>query len=697
MPDLAEILWDTWGVPHVFARSEEAAFRAFGWAQMHAHGDLLLRLYGLARGRGAEYWGEKYLASDRLIRQMGVAQRAPVWLAAQEREMHANITAFVNGVNAYAEGHADALAPDTRAVLPVTPDDVFAHIQRVYLVYLTLGGQRPAGEPYNDILPYSTLLPDAPAMGTGVAGSNAWAVGGSRSESGHGLLLANPHLYWGDAHTFFEAHLNISQNGQPDLNLYGVAQVGWPVLRYGFNEHLGWAHTVNTLKGWDAFALTPNGDGYLLDGEKRAFTVRHETLLVRAPDGALRTEHLKVLESEHGPVVTEQDGRPVAVRCVGLDVAPIPGIFAQYWAMAQARDHGEFERALARHQNAMFNVLYADTDGHAAYYFTGLVPRRAGGHWSDWAGTLSGDRRELIWHEVHDFSELPRLVDPPSGWLQNANNPPWLATLPPALDPAAFPGYLSPQMVTPREQRSIRMLRSLERPTLEDLMACVNDTRSETAERLVPPLLEAAERSGSELARQAAGVLAGWDHRFDSASAQAHLFSRWLVGLGANRTLSNVTREPWQESEPLDTPRGLADEGAALSALEQAASALLQEYGSLERPWGTLTHARRGEYSVPGHGHLDPFGVFRVSGFQPAAEGMFDMAFGTTYIAAIEFSRPVRARVLLAYGNSSQPNSPHVGDQLPLFARGELRPAWLTRPEVEAHLARRDEVCSIDG
>ncbi len=94
---------------------------------------------------------------------------------------------------------------------------------------------------------------------------------------------------------------------------------------------------------------------------------------------------------------------------------------------------------------------------------------------------------------------------------------------------------------------------------------------------------------------------------------------------------------------------------------------------------------------MDGHGHLDPFGVFRVSGFVKADDDRFDTVFGTTYVAAVEFTTPVRARVLLTYGNSSQPGSPHVGDQLPLFARGETREAWLTRADVEAHLASRDE------
>lgn len=63
-PRLTEILWDTHGIPHIYGKDTKSAFHAFGWAQMQSHGNLLLRLYGQARGRGAEYWGEEYLDSD---------------------------------------------------------------------------------------------------------------------------------------------------------------------------------------------------------------------------------------------------------------------------------------------------------------------------------------------------------------------------------------------------------------------------------------------------------------------------------------------------------------------------------------------------------------------------------------------------------------------------------------------------------
>ena len=91
-----EILWDTYGVPHIFAKDAEGLFRAFGWAQMQSHGNLILRLYGRARGRAAEYWGAEELESDRWVRTMGIPERARRWYQAQNPAFRANLDAFVS-------------------------------------------------------------------------------------------------------------------------------------------------------------------------------------------------------------------------------------------------------------------------------------------------------------------------------------------------------------------------------------------------------------------------------------------------------------------------------------------------------------------------------------------------------------------------------------------------------------------------
>ena len=78
-----EILWDRYGVPHIFAPDHPALFQAYGYAQMEAHAELLVRLYAQARGRGAEFYGAQYLDSDTWVRTNGLPDTAKQWAAGQ--------------------------------------------------------------------------------------------------------------------------------------------------------------------------------------------------------------------------------------------------------------------------------------------------------------------------------------------------------------------------------------------------------------------------------------------------------------------------------------------------------------------------------------------------------------------------------------------------------------------------------------
>src|SRR5580658_2532834 len=78
-----EILWDQYGIPHIFAADHPSLFYAYGYAQMEAHAELLLRLYAQARGRAAEFYGESYVDSDRWVRVNGIPERATTWATQQ--------------------------------------------------------------------------------------------------------------------------------------------------------------------------------------------------------------------------------------------------------------------------------------------------------------------------------------------------------------------------------------------------------------------------------------------------------------------------------------------------------------------------------------------------------------------------------------------------------------------------------------
>ena len=667
--DRSEILWDTWGVPHVYGRTLEDVAFGWGWAQASAHGDAILRLYALARGRAAEQWGQAYVESDRVMRTVGIPRAGMEGYGAQDAEFRRWLDAFAEGVNAFARAHPDHIADSAASVLPVTGADLVAHGHRMMFTFLSLTGGVPRA-----------VGPDGMPAGTG---SNAWAIGPARSASGNAMLLANPHLPWTEPlMRFTEAHLV-----GPGMDVSGATLIGLPVLAIGFNDRLGWTHTVNTIDAMDAFVLRLREGGYVMDGAVRPFHSRADTLRVRGPDGTVRVEALTVRASVHGPVVAADD---TSATAVSVEALRQHGMLRQWWDMGRARSLAEFESALRRMQLAMFTVIYADADGHVLSLFGGRVPVRAQAAWVDGYGPVRGDTSATLWRGIHPYGDLPRVLDPPSGFVQNSNSPPWFTTLPSPLDTADHPAYLAPRFLGFREQRALQLLASDTRITFAELVAMQRDNRMLLADRVLDDLIPAARASGRPRAREAADVLARWDRTADTDSRGALLFLQW-----AGRMFEEVPlrgrgfARPWSAADPLGTPDGLADPAAAVAALEEAAEWMRTRIGALDAPWGEVN--RIGAY--PGNGAPgDPLGVFHVVAYERQGDGA-QAVFGDTYVAAVEFTPAgARAEALLVYGNATQPGSPGDVDQRRLLAEKRLRPAWRARAEVEANLRAREPI-----
>ncbi|HEX6333341.1 MAG TPA: acylase [Flavisolibacter sp.] len=655
----AEILWDQYGIPHIYASSVENMYYAFGWTQMHNHADLVLKLYGEARGRASEYWGKQYVNTDRKILLFDMPGRAQVAYDHQDREYKTYFDAFVAGMNAYAKKYPDAISASYKQVLPVTVYDVIAHSMRVPLLEF-LGAR--------DI---------ALAFQQGDAGSNAVAIAPSRSASKNPLLLANPHTPWSDLFTWFEAHLNA-----PGINAYGATLVGVPTPGIAFNEFLGWTHTNNTIDASDRYKLLIKDGGYVLDGRVEPFTTRTVTLKIKQDDGTLQEQPLLLRYSRHGPVVAHKNDTAYAVRIAGMQN---DFIFKQYVQMIRARNLQQFEDALRMLQNPFFNVIYADKDGNIMYLFNGNVPVRPEGNWSFWRGVVTGTESKFIWDSTHRYADLPRVINPATGFVQNANDPPWSSTFPPMLDPRKFPSYMSPVEPDFRAQRSIKMFSTDTSITFDELVQYKMNTGIELADRLLPDLLQAAAASQDPLVQQAIPVLKAWDRRTDTASRGAVLFMEWLM---RNNISMFATR--WQLTDPLGTPKGIRDPEAAVKELGAAARSVLDKYGALDISWGQVNRFRGGAYDLPANGGVGEYGIYRVIRFRPDADKKNRAISGDSYVSVVEFGKKIRAEALLSYGNASQPGSPHVGDQLRLLSQGKLRPVLFYKPDVLKKAKKRE-------
>ena len=666
-----EILWDTYGVPHIFAPDHASLFYAYGYAQMEGHADLLVRLYAQARGRGAEFYGDAYLTSDRWVRTNGIPQRAKQWEAQQSAEFGALIRAFADGLNAWAAKNPQHLSAAARRVLPLTAEDVYAHGLRIIH--------------YDWLTSEQNVYRKARQEVVDPHGSNGWAIGPSKSATGNAMLMSNSHLPWSDMDTYFEVQLSA-----PGVTSYGAVWVGFPVLRQCFTEYVAWTQTTNGPTGADVYRLSLSTGGYVLDGQTRAFDIEQQVIKVRQPDGSLRDVPHTIRRSVHGPVFSDRRGVAVALRVVAVDR---PKMFEQFWRMGLARNFDEWRNAMRMQQLPIFHTMYADRDGRIMYVYNAAPPLRKHGNHDYWNGVIPGDRSELIaGDQIVPFDQLPQAIDPPSGWVQNSNDSPWTSTYPVLIDTAKYAPYIAPPPNhTPRSQRGIRLLSESGKITLEQLKEMKLSTRSEVADHFIDDLVAAARQHGGSKAKEAAEILAKWDRQGNNASDGAFLFLRFIQAAGNSFQNIGGYAVPPDPRLPLTTPKGFADPAKAAALLDREAHRLEDEYDTMHVIWGDVVRLRRGLADLPGNGLPGILGAIRTANMGPIVNGKAEIVGGDTFYAVLEFQKngPPIGEALLGYGNWSRPGSKHVDDQLALASQKKMRPMIRSRAVIEKNLESR--------
>lgn len=655
----AKIDWDEWGVPHITAGNEKDLFFAQGWAEMQAHANLILQLYGAARGKAAAYWGARYENSDMLVHSLNFPAIVASFHKSQSPQLKQIISSFTSGINAYAKAHPEAIDKGNVQVLPVTPDDI--NLQSLFLFVTRFIG----GTEFNRVANWQEM------------GSNAMAIAAKRSASHNAMLVQNPHLPWGGEFTFFECALTL--NGNP---IYGAAVVGFPGIMIGFNKYLGWTHTNNTLDNADSFEFEIKDGGYLLDGKKHEFNTRPDTIWVKQKDGTLLPKPQKFYSSAYGDVLKMGKHSALAIKAAGTNS---PDALLEWWKMANSTSFGQFESALKMQQLPFWNVLYADNTGSIFYVFNGLVPRRRGGSFGDWNTVISSGASKDIWKGYLKYDELPKLKNPSTGWLQNANDPPWTVTLPRELHRKDYPDYIAPDEMPLRPQRAATMLMADSNITFEHLVDYKLSTHVGLADRVLDDLLAGIDSTSSPILKEARQVLSKWDRNSDNGSKGMLLFYAWAARFNPTNEYNYKVR--WDTNRPATTPYGLRDRKHCVELLEKAANQVKTAFGNLAAPWGKYARLKRNGLDLPSNGADGSLGIFRVANANFTQGLTANINSGDSWVGVIEFGKRVHAKVLLSYGNWSQAKSVHNGDQLKLFSEKKLRDAWFYPEDLAGHIA----------
>ncbi|GAB5413408.1 MAG: penicillin acylase family protein [Congregibacter sp.] len=697
--DRVTIIRDDFGVPHIYGETD--ADTVFGLLYAQAEDDFprVERNYYWAIGRLAEAEGEGALYSDlraRLFMTTEEAKQAyseaPDWL----KEL---CIAFADGLNYYLATHPQVQPKVIERFEPWMPMYFFegsigGDIEQIPLsgiqAFYTPGGAgnlplaslgRPdthTNEPSTRLLSLQTDADDEPR------GSNGFAIAGEHTRSGNAMLLINPHTSF-----YFrpEVHV-ISEEG---LNAYGAVTWGQFFVYQGFNENTGWMHTSTYADFMDEFVEdVAQIDGvlkYRYGDEWRPVEVGEVTLKFRDGD-ELKQQTFPTYRTHHGPITHSIDGKWVATK---INWDPAKALEQSYLRTKQS-DHESFRAMMDIRTNSSNNTVYADASGNIAYYHGNFMPQRDTRF--DYRRPVDGSNPDTDWQGLDGVDETITLLNPKNGWIQNCNSTPFTAAgefSPSAQD---YPAYMAPDPENFRGVHAVQVLSDVSDLTLDGLIELAHDSYLPGFEQLVSGLLQAYNAAGSAYPQLAApiGRLRDWDlHvRGDSvAMTLAHFYGNHLLAEAtAPEGMSRMARINYFGSElpHVEQLRFFAETVAMLDA----------DYGSWGTPWGEVNRFQRltGDIAQPHDDAAPSFAVPFASGRwgalasygakrYPGTKKLYGSA-GNSFVAVVEFGDRVKAKTVLAGGQSGDPSSPHFDDQIERYIGHEFKDVAFYREDVEA-------------
>jgi acyl-homoserine-lactone acylase len=681
---------DDWGIPHVHGKTDADAVFGLMYAQAEDDFNRVENNFLLSQGRSAEADGEAEIWRDLRMKlfidpddMKAKYEASPDWLKKL-------MNAWADGLNYYLHTHPQVkprviVRFEPWMALTFSEGSIGGDIERVDLAELEAfyGGNPDAAKKVaaNE----SGLLPAEPT------GSNGFAIAPSNSASKHALLWINPHTSF-----FFRAEAQATSD--EGLNAYGALTWGQFFIYQGFNEHAGWMHTSSGVDNIDEYVETVTQKGrdyfYKYADEERPLKARRIVVPYKTASG-MRQREFTVYRSHHGPIVRAADGKWVSVR---LMEEPVKAL-TQSYTRTKAKNFAEFKEIMNLHTNSSNNTVFADSEGHIAYFHSNFIPKRDMKF--DWTKPVDGSDPATEWQGVHSVDEAPNVFNPKSGWLYNTNNWPWSAAGPDSPKQKDYPTYVERNTENPRGVHAIRVLSKKKDFTPDTVIAAAFDSQLPELELLVPSLLKAYERmpASSPMKKKLAeqiDVLRKWDYRWAADSVATALAVMWGEELWQNVTAEalrqNVSQYEFMERRATPQQR--------VEALATVSDRLAADFGTWQTPWGDINRFQRltadivHPFDDAGPSIPVPFTSARwgsLASFGARSYKGSKRIYGTTgnsFLAIVEFGDKVSARAVAAGGQSGDPKSPHFDDQATRYANGNLREVYFYPEQLKGHTER---------
>ncbi len=666
--DNTTIIRDDFGVPHIYGKTDADAVFGLLYAQCEDDFNRVEQNYIWATGRLAEVDGEEALYSD-LRAQLFMTQeeaiahyeKSPDWLKKL-------CNAFADGINYYLYTHPEVKPKLLNRFEPWMP---------MYFSEGSIGGdiERVSTKKIKAFYEGGMQIPEMEELeikkqkeAQEPQGSNGIAISGKLTQSGNAMLLINPHTSF-----YFRGEVHVvSEEG---LNAYGAVTWGQFFVYQGFNEKTGWMHTSTYTDVMDEFEETiVEMDGKLLYryGEELRPVETSEITLKYKDGDTLKEKTFPMYHTHHGPITHMEDNQWVASAMMW---EPVKALEQSYIRTKQDGYVG-FRKMMDIRTNSSNNTVYADAEGNIAYFHGNFIPVRDTVF--DYTQPVDGSNPKTDWKGLHTVDENIGLLNPANGWLQNCNSTPYTAALEYSPKKEDYPNYMSIDRENFRGVHAIDLLKGRSGYTLDSLIQLAHDPYLPAFGKLIPGLVEAYDKSQQKNAKlkEVIEVVRNWDFRTSKESVAmslAHYYGT-LYGQKGERPdrLSDMELMTYFGTQ--------SPYGERLAIFTEVVERLESDFGTWNTPWGEINRYQRikGDILQPFDDNIRSIPIGFASG-RWGALAAYGARYtndtkkiygtrGNSFVAVVEFGDRVKAKSMLAGGQSGDPNSPHFNDQAQRYA-----------------------------
>ena len=674
------IIRDDFGVPHIYGTTDADAVFGLLYAQCEDDFNRVEQNYIWAIGRLAEVEGEKALYSDlraRLFMTKTEAianyEKSPDWL----KEL---CNAFADGINYYLHTHPEVKPKLLDRFEPWMPfyfsegsigGDIDRISTREIESFYTGDMEIPKMEEFEIQKREGTKEPQ---------GSNGIAISGKLTQSGNTMLLINPH-------TSFYIRGEVHMVREEGLNAYGAVTGGQFFVYQGFNERTGWMHTSTYTDVMDEFRETMvEKEGTLLYqyGEELRQVEISEVSLKYKDGTELKEKTFPMYHTHHGPITHLEDGQWTASAMMW---EPVKALEQSYIRTKQSGYDG-FRKMMDIRTNSSNNTVYADAEGNIAYFHGNFIPKRD--TIFDFTQPVDGSNPATDWKGLHTVDENILVLNPDNGWIQNCNSTPYTAALDNSPKRGDYPKYMSRDQENFRGVHAIELLTDRDGYTLDSLIALAHDPYLPALDILVEGLLDSFRETGTYDIFDVVRTLDEWDYRTSTdevAMTLAHYYGMEVLKSrkpGSRRSLMELVHY-WGTDAPFEARQKLFNN--VLQRLDN-------DFGTWEVPWGEVNRYQRlngdirqafddAQPSIPISFASGRWGALAAYGarYHNNTKKIYGTR-GNSFVAVVEFGDKVRAKTILAGGQSGDSSSPHFDDQIDRYAHQNWKDAAYYKEDV---------------